>query len=157
MVRAVLGDEDQVEPAVAVEVGGADMFAVMDGAAQRPSTPAQPALAVVQIEPVGAILDRQRGVEVAILVKVGPNTASSARNSGAAGICVAVASAKAGSVLLRRGGAGDQGGGGNNRRCAWIFLRFSIPAFAGAFLRGQRATDAVPRAGSSVWNGHLRP
>ena len=132
-VRAILGDKDQVEQAVAVEISGADMLAVMDGAAQRAFHPTEPALAVVQVKPVGAILDRQRGVEVAIAVEIAEHRIQRVQlgrggDVGGGGVGKGRTGAR-----LRQSRAGEKGGGENGKD-AHGFLRSSFP---GAILLGK--------------------
>jgi hypothetical protein len=109
------------------------MLAVMDGAAQRAFHPAQLALAIVQVKPVGAILDRQRGVEVAVTVEVAEHRIERVQLGRGGDMGRGRVDEGRTGARLRKSRAGEEGGGDDDKyahgrqvRVTWRSPIFSI-------------------------------
>lgn len=63
-------DEDDVHIAVAVEIGGSDMLAVVHHRAESVGLVNELARTIIEVEAVHSVLDRYHRVEVAILVHI---------------------------------------------------------------------------------------
>ncbi len=70
MLLGVFGNEHHIHVAVAIEVGHAHMLIVTRDGTERTGRMAELAGAIVEVQPVGAVLHRHRDIQVAVTVGI---------------------------------------------------------------------------------------